>query len=79
MSKLRFLFLNKVNLTGSFEQIFTDLRWFCWKYFPLKCLPAEFYAQKLVTLELPDSEMIAMWDLNVVSKFLLYKYDNNLD
>ncbi|WOG86613.1 hypothetical protein DCAR_0205830 [Daucus carota subsp. sativus] len=66
MSKLRFLFLNKVNLTGSFEHIFTDLRWFCWKYFPLKCLPAEFYAQKLVTLELPDSEMIAMWDLNVV-------------
>ncbi|XP_074357227.1 TMV resistance protein N-like isoform X2 [Apium graveolens] len=66
MSKLRFLYLNKVNLTGSFEHTFEDLRWFCWKRFPLKCLPSEFYAQKLVTLELPDSEMRTMWDPNMV-------------
>ncbi|KAL8090846.1 hypothetical protein AgCh_040059 [Apium graveolens] len=65
-SKLRFLYLNKVNLTGSFEHTFEDLRWFCWKRFPLICLPSEFYAQKLVTLELPDSEMRTLWDSNMV-------------
>lgn len=66
MKKLRFLYLNKVNLTGSFEHTFGNLRWLCWKNFPLQCLPSEFHAQKLVTLELPHSEMRMMWELNVV-------------
>ncbi|KAL8090851.1 hypothetical protein AgCh_040063 [Apium graveolens] len=63
MSKLRFLYLNKVTLTGSFEKTFEDLRWFCWKHCPLKCLPSEFFAQKLVILELPHSKL-TMWKLN---------------
>ncbi|XP_063943682.1 TMV resistance protein N-like isoform X2 [Daucus carota subsp. sativus] len=67
MSKLRFLYLKYVNLTGSFEQTFEDLRWFCWEHCPFECLPFEFYPQKLVILELPYSNMKSMWELNMVS------------
>ncbi|KAL8087619.1 hypothetical protein AgCh_037680 [Apium graveolens] len=66
MSKLRFLYLRKVHLTGSFEQTFQDLRWLCWECCPLKCLPSEFYPSKLVILELPNSNIITMWELNMV-------------
>ncbi|XP_074359467.1 uncharacterized protein LOC141698600 isoform X2 [Apium graveolens] len=66
MRKLRFLYLNKVHLTGSFEQKFEDLRWLCWECCPLKCLPSEFYPIKLVILELPSSNIITMWELNMV-------------
>ncbi|KAL8090674.1 hypothetical protein AgCh_039926 [Apium graveolens] len=67
MSKLRFLYLSKVNLTGSFEQAFEGLRWFCWAFCPLKCLPSDFCPQELVTLELPRSNMTTFWEPNVVS------------
>ncbi|KAL8090584.1 hypothetical protein AgCh_039871 [Apium graveolens] len=67
MSKLRFLYLKKVDLAGSFEQIFEDLRWLCWDYCPLKSLPSEFDPKKLVILELPHSSMRALWELNMVS------------
>ncbi|WOH10111.1 hypothetical protein DCAR_0729573 [Daucus carota subsp. sativus] len=62
MSRLRFLYLEVVNLTGSFEQTLEDLRWFCWDRCPLKCLPSEFYPHKLVILELPHSSMRTMWE-----------------
>lgn len=79
MSKLRFLYLKDVSLTGSFEQTFKDLRLLCWNNCPLKCLPADFYPQKLVILELPWSKMRTMWELTmvgIVSMFLLYKAIN---
>ncbi|XP_074357550.1 disease resistance protein RPV1-like isoform X1 [Apium graveolens] len=66
MSKLRFLYLNNVNLTGSFEQTFEDLRWFHWVHCPLECLPSNFYPQKLVVLELPFSNMRTMGEQNMV-------------
>lgn len=79
MSKLRFLYLNNVNLTGSFEQTFEDLRWLCWESCPLKCLPSEFYPEKLVTLELPHSKMRKMWEVNMVSFLSMYLvYKNKL-
>ncbi|KAL8090848.1 hypothetical protein AgCh_040061 [Apium graveolens] len=70
MSKLKFLYLNNVNLTGSFEQTFEDLRWLCWERCPLECLPSEFYPQKLVVLELPYSNMRTMGEQNMVFKKL---------
>ncbi|KAL1809929.1 hypothetical protein ACET3Z_026919 [Daucus carota] len=66
MSKLRFLQLGVVNLTGSFEQTLEDLRWFCWDRCPLKCLPSEFYPHKLVILEFPHSNMRTMWEPIIV-------------
>ncbi|KAL8090391.1 hypothetical protein AgCh_039750 [Apium graveolens] len=67
MSKLRFLYLKGVNLTGSFKQTLEDLRWLCWDRCPLICLPSEFYPQKLVILELTHSKLRTMWELNIVS------------
>lgn len=72
MGKLRFLYLKNVTVTGSFEQRFEDLRWLCWEYCPLKCLPSEFYPQKLVTLLLPHSKMRTMWELNMVSTVSMF-------
>lgn len=66
MSKLRFLYLKNVNLTGSFELTFEGLRWFCWDFCPLKCLPSDFCPEKLVILDLPNSSMRTLWELNMV-------------
>ncbi|KAL8090595.1 TMV resistance protein N-like [Apium graveolens] len=67
MSKLRFLYLENVDLTGSFEHKFKVLRLLRWKYCPLKWLPSEFYPEELVILELPHSKIKTMWELNMVS------------
>lgn len=66
MSKLRFLYLKYVALTGNFEQTFENLRWLCWEFCSLKCLPFDFYAEKLVILELLFSEIRTAWEPNMV-------------
>ncbi|XP_074333532.1 TMV resistance protein N-like isoform X2 [Apium graveolens] len=66
MSRLRFLYLDHVDLTGSLTNTFKDLRWLYWWGCPLKCLPSEFYPQKLVFLALPRSKMRTMWELNMI-------------
>lgn len=72
MTKLRYLHLYRVNLTGSFEHTFGDLRWLSWDFCPLKCLPSEFYPQKLVTLSLPRSNMRTMWALDKVGTMSMF-------
>ncbi|XP_074356926.1 uncharacterized protein LOC141696707 [Apium graveolens] len=67
MSKLRFLHLKGIILTGNFEQTLEDLRWFCWEQCPLTCLPSEFCPQDLIILKLPHSKITALWELNMVS------------
>lgn len=67
MRKLRFLCLINVNLTGSFEHTYKELRWLYWALCPLKCFPSEFFPQKLVFLALPGSKMRTMWELNTVT------------
>ncbi|WOH03510.1 hypothetical protein DCAR_0622909 [Daucus carota subsp. sativus] len=67
MSKLRFLCISKVNLSGSFEQIFEDLRVLVWDGCPLKYFPSDFYPEKLVILELGQSNMRTLWSPNMVS------------
>lgn len=79
MSKLRFLCISKVNLSGSFEQIFEDLRVLVWDGCPLKYFPSDFYPEKLVILELGQSNMRTLWSPNMVGIpriFLVYIYDN---
>lgn len=69
MCKLRFLYLKYLNLTGSFVQIFENLRWLRWSFCPLKSLPSDFCPPELVFLELPHSN-ISSWKLNTVLKTL---------
>ncbi|KAL1804500.1 hypothetical protein ACET3Z_033147 [Daucus carota] len=68
MSKLRILYLNNVNISGSFEDTFEDLRWLFWRNCPLNFFPSGFYPINLVTLELPMSKMRTDWELNMVSQ-----------
>ena len=72
MSKLRFLHLDCVELTGSFEEKFENLRWLCWKWCPLEYLPSTFYPQKLVILELPHSKLRTMWELDMVGIMTIF-------
>lgn len=72
MSRLRFLYLDHVDLAGSFKHTFQDLRWLYWWGCPLKCLPSEFFPQKLVFLALPRSKMRTMWELNMVGTVIVF-------
>ncbi|CAJ1975875.1 unnamed protein product [Sphenostylis stenocarpa] len=40
----------------------TELRFLCWKNYPLKSLPESFNAEKLVILKLNQDEMVKLWD-----------------
>ncbi|KAL1834556.1 hypothetical protein ACET3Z_004207 [Daucus carota] len=60
MRKLRYLYLQKVNLTGSFEHKFKELRWLYWERCPLWYLPSDFCPQKLVFLALHGSKIKTM-------------------
>ncbi|KAL8090834.1 disease resistance protein RML1A-like isoform X2 [Apium graveolens] len=70
MNKLRFLFLNNVNVTGSFKKTFEDLRCLRWIGCPLKCLPSNFYPPKLVVLDLFYSKLKTLGHLNKVYTML---------
>lgn len=75
MSKLRFLQLYYVHLTGNFEGAFENLKWFRWGLCPLTHLPPGFHPENLVVLELTGSNIKNMWELNMVgtmSMFLAY-------
>lgn len=72
MSKLRFLYIEDINLTGEFEHTLEYLRWFRWDRSPLKCLPHDFCPQELVILELPHSKLTTMWEVNTLNMFLAY-------
>ncbi|KAL8090600.1 hypothetical protein AgCh_039882 [Apium graveolens] len=67
MSLLRFLYLSSGNVSGNFEETFENLRWLHWDHFPLRCLPSEFFPEKLVFLALPRSKMRTLWELNMDS------------
>ncbi|KAL1834507.1 hypothetical protein ACET3Z_004158 [Daucus carota] len=68
MWKLRILLLATVNITGSFERTFENLRVLSWYRCPLKFLPYEFFPQKLVSLDLPNSQLRTMWEPNMVPR-----------
>lgn len=72
MSKLRFLQLNCVHLTGNFEGAFENLRWFRWHSCPSESLPLGFHPEKLVILELPFSEIKNLRGLNMVGTMSLF-------
>ncbi|KAL8090587.1 TMV resistance protein N-like [Apium graveolens] len=70
MRKLRFLYLNNVNLTGSFEHTFKEMTWFCWELCPLESLPSELHPKKLVNLALPRSKVKTVWKVSQTFKHL---------
>jgi len=55
--------LNQLHiLAEGLQFLATELRFIAWLGCPLKSLPENFSAEKLVILKLPDSNMEKLWD-----------------
>ncbi|KAJ1425244.1 Leucine-rich repeat domain superfamily [Sesbania bispinosa] len=62
LNRLRLLQLAGVRLNGDFKHLAGDLRWLCWRGFPLTYAPAEIFQQgNLVAIELKYSNLKQMW------------------
>ncbi|XP_024990462.1 TMV resistance protein N-like, partial [Cynara cardunculus var. scolymus] len=57
MQKLRLLQINNVHLHGSFQGLFSELRWLCWHHCPLEHLPSNLHLRKLVALDMQHSNL----------------------
>ncbi|KAH1068665.1 hypothetical protein GYH30_006306 [Glycine max] len=69
MSKLQFLsFTNKHDeddiefLPNGLQSFPDELRYLHWRYYPLKSLPENFSAEKLVILDMSNSQLEKLWD-----------------
>ncbi|KAG5588605.1 hypothetical protein H5410_049039 [Solanum commersonii] len=57
MIKLRVLKIDDLHINGDFELLSKELRWLSWKGCPLKCIPSNFPAEKLVILNMKGSNI----------------------
>eukprot|EP00256_Glycine_max_P060231 XP_014628994.1 disease resistance-like protein DSC1 isoform X2 [Glycine max] len=66
MSKLQFLYFPHQGCVDNFphrlQSFSVELRYFVWRYFPLKSLPENFSAKNLVLLDLSYSRVEKLWD-----------------
>ena len=58
MKKLKFLIVANVDICGDIEYLPNELRLLDWPEFPLSSLPYNFRPQKLVALNMPESQVI---------------------
>jgi len=61
MKRLKLLKLDSVQLTGSFAHLSKQLRWICWRGFPLKYIPVNFYQRSVVAINLKHSNLKLVW------------------
>ncbi|KAK7349896.1 hypothetical protein VNO77_07740 [Canavalia gladiata] len=57
MHNLRLLQLDGVRLDGDYRYLSRDLKWLCWLGFPSTYIPAEFYQESLIAIELKYSNL----------------------
>ncbi|KAL3360027.1 hypothetical protein AABB24_016503, partial [Solanum stoloniferum] len=57
MINLRVLKIDDLHISGDFELLSKELRWLSWKGCPLKCIPSNFPAEKLVVLNMEGSDV----------------------
>ncbi|KAG5575826.1 hypothetical protein H5410_055960 [Solanum commersonii] len=57
MIKLRVLKIDNLHISGDVELLSKELRWLSWKGCPLKCVPSNFPAEKLVVLNMRGSNI----------------------
>jgi len=66
MSKLQFLYFPSEDvfdlLPQGLHSLPVELRYLAWTHYPLKSLPENFSAEKLVILDLSDSQVENLWD-----------------
>ncbi|KAI9085154.1 hypothetical protein K1719_032865 [Acacia pycnantha] len=61
MKMLRLLQLVKVQFTGDYDYLSTNLRWLCWHGFPLENMPMNFNLEKIVAIDLKWSNLVKVW------------------
>jgi hypothetical protein len=61
MKRLRLLQFAGVKLDGDFKYLSKNLRWLSWNGFSLTYIPANFYRENLVSIELENSNVKFMW------------------
>ncbi|KAK9927839.1 hypothetical protein M0R45_025005 [Rubus argutus] len=94
MKRLRFLrLIGGVRLSGDYKYLSNNLRWLCWRGFPLKFIPEDFNLGKIVAIHLMYSSLTHLWedsriytladyDVEFISdddEFILYVDDISLD
>ncbi|KAJ4842026.1 hypothetical protein Tsubulata_021914, partial [Turnera subulata] len=58
LQNLRLLHFDHVKLkTGYEEDLFEELRWLCWHYFPLEFVPNEFHLGEVVIMDMQHSNL----------------------
>ncbi|KAG5588611.1 hypothetical protein H5410_049045 [Solanum commersonii] len=57
MINLRVLKIDDLHISGDFDLLPKELRWLSWKGCPLKCIPLNFPAEKLVVLNMEGSDV----------------------
>ncbi|KAF3621603.1 putative TMV resistance protein N-like [Capsicum annuum] len=62
MQELRYLELENVQLSGTFEGFPKKLRWMCWYGFQLTSFPSGFPHENLVVLEMRNSNLHQTWE-----------------
>ncbi|XP_015160682.1 disease resistance protein TAO1-like isoform X1 [Solanum tuberosum] len=65
MDRLKIFQGKGMNFTGSFKNLFEDLRWLSWQNFPLKCLPTDIHLTKLVALDMQYSNIMEVWQSTI--------------
>lgn len=70
MNKLRLLKINNLDLKGTFQHLFEELRWLCWHYCPLNYLPYNFQPEKLVILDMTSSDIKKISNNSLVCSYL---------
>ncbi|KAK7286759.1 hypothetical protein RJT34_21982 [Clitoria ternatea] len=61
MKRLRLLQLEHVQLAGDYGYLPKHLSWVCWKGFPLKYIPNNFYQGNVVAINLKESNINLVW------------------
>ncbi|XP_043719685.1 uncharacterized protein LOC122667477 [Telopea speciosissima] len=69
MPKLRLLQIDGATLNGSFQCLPHELRWLSWQNCPFEELPADFYHEELVMLELCNGSFRQVWNNWPENKF----------
>ncbi|BBG95916.1 Putative disease resistance TIR-NBS-LRR class protein [Prunus dulcis] len=74
MKRLRLLKLNYVQLTGGYKYLSENLRWLCWRGFPLEFIPKNLCQPNIVAINMRYSNLrqVLCNDSETLEKFYIY-------
>ncbi|XP_071723002.1 disease resistance protein RUN1-like [Rutidosis leptorrhynchoides] len=62
LQNVKLLKLNYGNLIGNHKNFPKNLIWLCWHGFPMKCIPPDFFLEKVVSLDVSYSKIKRLWE-----------------